>query len=172
MKCNQALDALATGGFVQRWLAARHLARCPNCSEQAQALGQIVDALSDVPPLTESERRSWMKAAEVESAIPVGPRIPIFDRVAIAASLLLACVFLWSIRTYQSDRPRPPIVVAIDPVVIKQATLRDLDTLQGKTSTLSRDLDDLLREVDLLDARRDVEALQLQFASLGVRAGN
>jgi len=70
-----------------------------------------------------------------------------------------------------SEPRKPSIIAAIDPVVIKQTTLRDLDTLQGKTSSLSRELDDLLREVDLLDARRDVEALQLQFASVGERLG-
>ena len=107
-----------------------------------------------------------MKAAESGSAIPAGPRIPMVHRVAIAASFLVTLNVLWRLSRLPDDRVTTPIVIAIDPVVIKRATLRNLDTLQGKTSSLSHDLDDLLREVDLLDARRDVEALQLEFASL------
>jgi hypothetical protein len=64
---------------------------------------------------------------------------------------------------------KPPRAVAVAPSPVKQATLRDLDRIQDGASTLSKELDDLLREVDLLDARRDVEALEVQLAGLGGR---
>jgi hypothetical protein len=195
MKCDQALDALATGGVFRRWLAARHLARCPKCSEQAAGLRQIVEALSDVPPLTESQRQSWMKAADEAPLVSESPGWHALAKCehgstrthahtsrehatrpilrGVAGVLLLISLFYsthWFTRHLFLPQ-KPPIIAAIDPIVIKQTTLRDLDTLQVKSSSLSRELDDLLCEVDLLDARRDVEALQLQLASLGERRG-
>jgi hypothetical protein len=172
MKCDQALAKLATGGPFGRWRASRHVAHCPDCAGQAEALRQIIDALSEVPPLTENDRQAWMKAVDYDfyAFIPIPPRSIDVRRVAIAATFIgLAVIAAWR-QSVRSAKPRPTVVLhAVDPSSVKQATLRDLDTLQVDASTLSRELDDLLKEVDLLDARRDVEALQLQLASLGGR---
>ncbi len=169
MNCQDALDALATGGPLRRWLAARHLAGCPGCAKRADDFRRIVEALADVPPLTEAQRQSWMKAADAEAENVIPIRASTARRLAVAASIL----GLLALGGWLATRPAVPspmiVVQTIDPILVKQVTLRDLDGLQAGASSLSKDLDDLLREVDLLDARRDVEALQLQFASLGGR---
>jgi hypothetical protein len=169
MKCDQALARLATGGPLGRWRASRHVAHCPDCAGQAESLRRIVDVLSDVPPLTELDRQSWIKAAEADFPITARPRRINARRLAIAATaLVIFPLGYWLTKRLVGPRNQPGVVV-VDPSIVKQATLRDLDTLQAGASTLSRELDDLLKEVDLLDARRDVEALELQLASLGGR---
>jgi hypothetical protein len=89
--------------------------------------------------------------------------------LAIAASILGLLGFGAWLATRPARLGTAPVVAVVDSSSVKQTTLRELDTLRADASSLARELDDLLREVDLLDARRDVDALQLRFASNGGR---
>lgn len=143
MNCQDALDALATGGPLRRWLAARHLAGCPGCAKRADDFRRIVEALADVPPLTEAQRQSWMKAADAEAENVIPIRASTARRLAVAASIL----GLLALGGWLATRPAVPspmiVVQTIDPILVKQVTLRDLDGLQAeprrsrKTSTTS-----------------------------------
>jgi hypothetical protein len=172
MTCDRTLNALATGGPFARWRATRHLARCPACSAEAEEQRRIIEALADAPPLTESQRRSWMRAADEATPAILAHRHPAGRRLAIAASILGLLSFGAWLAMRPSGPTTSPLVAVTDPSTVKLATLRDLDALQADVTSLTRELDGLLQEVELLDARREVDALQIRLASHGGRGGS
>jgi acetylglutamate kinase len=58
----------------------------------------------------------------------------------------------------------PAVVTVVDTKVTRAESLREVDEIRTGVVGLIRELDQLLREADLLDARRDADALELRFA--------
>jgi hypothetical protein len=159
MRCDDVPRLLTTGGTLGRWRARRHAVRCPRCA----AFRSILDDLVTVPPLPDSHRALWARAAgEVETVRLARPRYvrPALVGLAAAAVLLIAVWLAW--------RPTPPRSVpeigADRPTDVASATIRELDAMEGSLDPLTQELDDLRRRADLLDARRDVDRLLARYA--------
>jgi hypothetical protein len=167
MNCAHVPTALATGGILSRWRARRHAARCPRCASAAADLVRIADALAAVEPLTPVQRALWTSAA-VEDVHDAAPIVSRWLRPALAGGLLaglLAVVVVImrpGFRGHPEAQPRPPVpapgaaeFTRLDPA----PALERLDTMRGSLDALAGELADLRRRADLLDARRDADAL-------------
>lgn len=158
--CDGILASVATGGPLRRRQARRHIARCPGCAATTADLQQIIETVSSVPPLTAADRDVWMQAREANR--PIVPRRSPIPRLALAALIAaIGAVGLW--KTFGPAPTPGAIVRVVDPGLVKQAVLHELDQVGSGLTALSRELHDLDREADLLDARRDVDALGLRF---------
>ena len=58
----------------------------------------------------------------------------------------------------------PAVITVVDTKVTRAESLREVDEIRTGVVGLIRELDQLQREADLLDARRDADALELRFA--------
>ena len=58
----------------------------------------------------------------------------------------------------------PAVVTVVDAKVTRAASLRAVEEIRTGVVGLILELDQLQREADLLDARRDADALELRFA--------
>jgi hypothetical protein len=163
--CETVVAALATGGPIRRWRALRHAARCPQCAAARDELRQVAEALVGVPLLTPAQRRLWVAAAEAE--ITVSTRTWLFRPVLVGAlaAVVLGAAGIWWASHPRDLRPRPSDIAAVDPSAIKGETLRDVEVLRGDVVALARELDDLRRRADLLDARKEVDALMARLAA-------
>jgi hypothetical protein len=171
-RCGQVVAALATGGPIRRWRALWHAARCPRCAAARDELRQIVEALADVPPLTAAPRRLWGAAAADEFTPEPSPAW--WLRPAMAGALA-ATIFV-AVGVWWASRPRdlplgPPDIASVDPSAVQEKTLRDVESLRGDVVALARELDDLRRRADLLDARKEVDALMARLAPRGGLSG-
>jgi hypothetical protein len=62
------------------------------------------------------------------------------------------------------DRPQGPPAVAVEHApAVREATSRDVAGLRARVVTLTQELDDLRRRAELLDARKDVDALMARL---------
>jgi len=169
-RCEQVVAALATGGAIRRWRARRHAARCPRCTAARDELRRVAEALAEVPRLTAAQR--WLWAAAAGDEITVGPTPALWFRPALAGSLAALVVVAvgawWAFRPVDL-RQGPPAIADVDPSAVRQETLRDVEGLRGEVVALAQELEDLRRRADLLDARKEVDAL---LARLGPRGGS
>jgi RNA polymerase sigma-70 factor, ECF subfamily len=164
MRCDDVLAALATRGLFGRWRARWHAARCPRCATAINDFEYLLGELSAVPALTTTERQLWLRACnDFPLANSVRPRClrPAFA-VAVAALLLLPAGIWLKSRSAPVKIP-PPVVVVVDTEVAKASSLRKVEEIRAGVVALVRELDQLQREADLLDSRRDADALELQF---------
>ncbi len=165
MRCDDFLSALATRGFFGRWRARRHAARCPRCAKVNNELRMIVEELSAVPPMTSADRQHWIRACDdVPRVSSVGPR---FLRPAFAfavAALLILAGGIWLKSRPAHLKTLPTVVLVVDAELAKASSLREVEEIRTGVVALVRELDQLQREADLLDARRDADALELRFA--------
>jgi hypothetical protein len=167
--CERARRALRTGGLVGRWWSRRHLATCPECAAEANALRSIEAALSIVEPLAPEHRQTWMNACRDEA--PERRNRPTkysiaFDFVKAAAALIVLGSAVWF-----ASRPGQIDVATIHPQAsnpnsIKQQSLAEIDSLRAQAARLDRDLEALRAQADMLDVRRDVERLWNEVAIL------
>lgn len=171
--CAQFAADLAAGGPVRRWRARRHAARCPRCASVRDGLRRVVRALAEAPPLTAAERRLWTAVADGEGRAEPA-RESRFFRPALAGALAVAVVGVfggwWASRPVER-RSGPPAVTRVDPLRSVAGPLPDVEALRPGLVALARDLDDLRRRADLLDARRDVNALAARLAPPGLSGG-
>jgi DNA-directed RNA polymerase specialized sigma24 family protein len=58
----------------------------------------------------------------------------------------------------------PTVVTVVDAKVARASSLREVEEIRTGVVALIGELDQLRREADLLDARRDADALELRFA--------
>jgi hypothetical protein len=126
---------------------------------------RIVEELSAVPPLTEPERQLWMRDCdEVPLARSARPRFarPVF--VGAVAAALPFSVGIWLTWRAVSWKTSPTVILVVDTEVAKASSLREVEEIRAGVVVLVRELDELQREADLLDARRDADALELRFA--------
>ena len=63
MKCQRAMEWLATGTALGRLMAQRHVARCPMCLAESERFTRIANALSTFDPLTQAQRALWTSAS-------------------------------------------------------------------------------------------------------------
>jgi hypothetical protein len=168
LKCDDVAAALTTGGWLRRLRARRHATGCPRCAALCDDLRQITRTLADVPPLTDAHRRLWAAVA-VEP-----PRRRILRPVPIAAALGFGFLVLTALGLWWTWQPK---VVKFQVVPVARAddrkpeTLRAVEGLRGDVVLLGRELDDLRRRADLLDARREIEALWLRLPPRGNAKG-
>ncbi len=169
-RCEEVVAELATGGPISRWRARRHAAHCPRCAAAQDELRQLAEALADVPPLTAAQRRLWVATAGGDAT--AGTSRSWWFRPALAgalAAVFLGAVWAWLAFRPVNHRPGPPAVADLDPPAVREETLRDVEGLRGDVVALAQELDVLRRRADLLDARKEVDAL---MARLVPRAGS
>jgi hypothetical protein len=156
MRCDQFLPALTTGGAIGRWRADRHAARCPRCALARDEICRIETELAAASALTAAERALWTSVAEGHPAPVVPPFWVWKSRLAAAAAIaaMLALLF-WPRAGGPVVRPHPDVA----PIVADH----ELDGLRAGLEQLNRELADLRRRADLLDARRDLDALAARY---------
>jgi hypothetical protein len=160
LRCEEFAAALRTGGPIARFRARRHAGCCPRCASVRDDLDRIADSLAEVAPLTAYERRIWAAGAGDELAPE--PSRTRWLRPALAG--VLAATFLAAAWTWWATRPidwgaRLPPVVDVNPPAGTPESLAGVEGLRGSVVALAAELDDLGRRAELLDARKDVDAL-------------
>jgi hypothetical protein len=171
-RCEEVVSALATGGPIRRFRARRHIAHCPRCAEARDELRQIAGALAEVPPLTVAQRRLWVAAAG--DVIAAESSRASWLRPALAgafAAVVIGAVGAWWAFRPVGHRPALPPVTHVAPPAAREETVGDVEGLQGSVVALARELDDLRSRADLLDARKEVDALMARLASRGGSSG-
>jgi hypothetical protein len=166
MRCDRAVTLLATGGVLGRWLARRHAAHCPSCATEASQLDRIARELSAVEPLSAAQRALWSSMSSEHRPTARHRPVPL-AAAAMAAVFAIAVVIGVMIVARRPPMPGPIIrdpgpSVAQSPEVPHQASpdaIRELDDLKSRFQALSRDVAQLRRKAELLDERRDAEAL-------------
>jgi hypothetical protein len=173
MKCERAIEMLATGTAVGRWMARRHAVRCRRCAAEAARFARFADALAAAEPLTPAQRALWTSASTEPRRGEA--KLPWSRRVRLAAT---AAVFLFAaLLAFVAFRPplvKPPIDAATSPTVKaekprRQASpvlIRELDALTSDFRSLSQELAQLSGRARLLDERRDAEALTRRFVAM------
>jgi len=128
---SQATLALHAGGdlgWLARWRADRHLARCPRCRDDMAAFSGLREIL---PDLSETPELSWNRlAAEMKANIRLGlaagecvrgdapPRHTLFTRARAAVALASVVAVLVTGLVLQHPAPRPGAAPA-DAVVVQ-----------------------------------------------------
>jgi hypothetical protein len=164
-RCERAIAAMAIGGPIRRWQAMRHAARCPRCAAVRDELRQVAEALADVPPLNDAQRRLWAAAAD---ELRKEPSLAFRLKPALAgalAAVILVGVGVWWMSRPQKLPPAPEGVASVEPPPAKQETLGEMEGLRGDVVALGRELDDLRHRAELLDARKDVDALMARLTT-------
>jgi hypothetical protein len=175
MTCDRAVILLTTGGPLGRWRARWHSSRCPSCAAEAARIRQIARELSAVEPLSAAQRALWSSAST--DPRPSASRPPRFRRAllagwAAAVVLVLVANVAWRLSPGPGARPGPAIVIANPPASPRLGdrsetspeTIRELGDLKAQLRALSRDLAQLRGRAELLDERRDAEALARRFS--------
>ena len=108
MRCDEFLCSIRTGNFWRRTLARLHAARCRRCALLRQRVAAMEHELSQSPPLSQSQRRLWEQAMEIEREAPA--RLPIRRPLlaAVAATLLAgvaAAIWQWGEGSRPADGP-------------------------------------------------------------------
>jgi hypothetical protein len=174
MTCDRAFTLLATGGPLGRWRARRHGSRCPSCAAEAARIRRIARELSAVEPLSAAQRALWSSAStdprpSASRPARLGPAL----LAGSAAAVVLVLVAIVARRPWQGSevRPGPAIVVANPPDSPKLSdrpatgpeTIRELGDLEVQLRALSRELAQLRGRAELLDERKEAEALSRRF---------
>ena len=173
MKCERAMELLATGTALGRARAKHHLARCPGCAAEAARLAWFEDRMAAIEPLTAAQRALWTSASVEPKPRPA----PVFwagrARVAVAAAVCLVGIAtaFFAMRPTPSKKPiespLPPVALTEKPQrQVSPALMHDLDALTSDLHSLSRELATLSRSADLLDERRDAERLARRFVAM------
>jgi hypothetical protein len=172
MRCERTVTLLATGGVLGRWLARRHADHCPNCAAEAARLRRIARELSVVEPLSAAQRALWTSVSSEPRPSPAWPTR--YRRVLLAgstAAVLIAGVVAMIVARRPSPGPGRPLP-SPEPSIARlgdvprpasPATIREIDDLKTKFQALARDVAQLRRRAELLDERRDAEALSRRF---------
>jgi len=125
----------------------------------------IAEELSAVTPLTTADRQLWLTACD--DVPPVGsvrPRLARPALVAAVAAVLLVSFGIWLNSRSAYLKTSPMVVMVVDTNVARASSLREVEEIRTGVVALIQELDQLQREADLLDARRDADALELRFA--------
>ena len=169
MKCDRVLSSLATGSAVARWRAQRHVARCLRCAEAQIQLREITRELAEAPPLTAAQRALWT-AAGTEPTASRPWRVWVYRAGLVAAAVLLGAIGLklWGPQpggggagpNIVKVAPQPPAPSPVQPS--ERGKLAN--EMLAKVDRLDHELAELRREGDLLDVRKDADALWDRYA--------
>jgi hypothetical protein len=169
MKCEKVLSSLASGGAFARWKARRHAARCPQCAREHRLLADITGELASAPPLTAAQRALWT-AASTEPVVSRNRPAWVYPVGLAAATVLLGAIGwkLWLLRPVGGGHglsvvqfaPESPETSPVQP----PERARLVDEMLAKVDRLDHELAELRREADLLDVRKDADALWAQYA--------
>lgn len=171
-RCEKVVAAMVTGGPIRRWQAGWHAARCPRCAAARDELRQVAGALAEETPLTAPQRRLWIAATGDEPTAE--PSRAWWSRPALAgalAAVVLGAVGVWWAVQPVDHQQGSPAMANVDPPAVREGTSRDVEGLRGRVVALSRELDELRGRADLLDARKDAEALMARLAPRGESSG-
>ena len=133
-------------------------------------LQEIARELADTPPLTAAQRALWT-AASTEPTASRPLRMWVYPAGLAAAAVLVAAIGLKLWGPQPGGRVPPPIVVEgprqhtvprPDPPIERNKLAVEL---LAKVDRLERELTELRREGDLLDVRKDSEALWARYGS-------
>jgi hypothetical protein len=170
MKCERAMELLATGTALGRLWARRHAARCTSCATEVARSARFANLLTTVEPLTPAQRALWTSASiEPRTAAAPSPW-PGRVRLAAAAAGLILAVGLAFV-AFGPSPVKPTVEPPVSPIVttdkprrqVAPEMIQELDTLTSDLHTLSQDLAQLSRQAELLDERTDAEALTRRF---------
>jgi hypothetical protein len=169
MNCERVLSSLATGGPVTRWLAQRHANRCPVCARAQILLQNLTRELAAAPPLTAAQRALWT-AASAEARASRARAVWVYPAGLAAATVLLSVI---GMRLWQTQRggtehelpvvqfnPKPARTNLVEPTERSKLA----DEMLAKVDRLDHELAELRREADLLDVRKDANALWNRYA--------
>jgi hypothetical protein len=172
MRCDRAITLLATGGPLDRWRARRHASRCARCAADAGSLQKIARELAAVEPLSAAQRALWSSVSTEPRPVarPVGS-LPALLAGAVAAAVLAVGIGVTILTRRPAPQPVPPTPVPGPSVVrspdvarpVSPAVIRELDELRSNFRALSHELAQLRRRAELLDERRDADALARRF---------
>jgi hypothetical protein len=168
MNCDRFLPFLTTGGPFRRWRATRHAARCPQCAEAQARIQKVTAELATAPPLTAAQRALWTSASVTdEGSASVRPRAStlwIYVGASVVAAILVGVVAARSLWPRSDRRIRQPDIIAPSPSLNPQRNdSQILTALRADLDDLERDLADLRRQVDLIEIRKDADALWAQY---------
>lgn len=170
--CEKVMAALVAGGLIRRFWALRHAGRCPHCARARDELKPIAETLREVPPLTAAERRLWAAVAGDDRTREPARAWWLLPAVAgTLAALLLAAAGAWRMFRPVDRGVDPPPVAQGEPRAGTPKRLPEVENLRGNVLALASELDELKRRAELLDARREVEALMARLASRGAASG-
>lgn len=169
-RCEETLAALATGGWIRRLRARLHAARCPRCASARDDLWGIAGALADTIPLTTDQRGLWADASGTDPT-RFGRTRRLRPALAAAAAVLIivAVAAWWASRA--ADRHHDARDIANVPTPALAVEARDGADLRARVTALMQELDVLRRHADLLDARKDADAVLARLAPKGESRG-
>lgn len=132
-------------------------------------LREIARELAEAPPLTAAQRAVW-SAASTEPTASQPWRVWVYRTGLAAAAVLVGAIGLkvWGLQPggggaglpIVNVAPRPPAPDTIQ--LSERGTLADL--MLAKVDRLDHELAELRREGDLLDVRKDADALWERYA--------
>jgi hypothetical protein len=175
MRCEQFESFITTGGFVRRRRAIRHALKCLRCAEAWRRRREIEAELrAAAPRLTAAERSLWTAARRDKPQVVASPHgsRPLKVYLTVAAGLLiLAIMLLRSWWPSQAIRQAPPIIAQTTQSPEQRirapnltAQPRDVALALPDLADLDRELADLRLRIDLLEAKKEVDALWEQYA--------
>ncbi|MFO0956679.1 MAG: hypothetical protein U0800_04325 [Isosphaeraceae bacterium] len=168
MKCDQVFAALATGKTLDRWRANLHLRACTKCEAESVRLLEITRILAAAPPLSRAHRVLWMASSLEPKPTNHPAALPRRWAIGLAVALLLASI-AWLLphdNRITSEKARlPPLDVMLTEDPPSERELLAIEML-AKVDRLEGALDDLRRRADLLDARREADALWSRYARI------
>lgn len=162
MNCDRSLSSLATGGRFLRWRAARHFARCPRCAVAAGRTRAIAAELASVPELTAAQRSLWTIARGEER--PARPSLVRTFGPALIAASACALALVWFVTRHGESTVRPRVPPGVDAPRPGIDSSPKLEAMRIGLDSAASELALLRRRADLLDARKDADALWLLYA--------
>ena len=171
MKCEDLWKWIETGNFAQRLLARRHAAKCPSCARWLAHLGRARRELARAEPLSRAERRPWERASQVDAARPgvSAVRVAVLAGAGVAAiSILIALA--WTAWQWNAGGPvevvshgRTPVSQPTGSQTIDDEAVRQIRQMKSQLLALSEELEELSRRAAMLDERKQVDQLLLEY---------
>ena len=176
MKCDNCLATYTTGGIVNRLRARRHAARCAACTAAIAQIERVREELSHTPKLSAAHRELWLQAAEQcprelrPVSHPSRTARQLRWALAVAAVLVVGAFVLVALRKELSPAEDVALKQPADSVpaeLVESQDLPKLQQLERSLDELSLELQQLGRQAELLDARRELDRLSTIYRPLG-----
>lgn len=175
MKCDNCLATYNAGGIVNRLRVRRHAVQCAACTAAIAQFEQVREELSHTLKLSAAHRELWLQAAEQcpRELRPVsrspGAARQLHWALATAAVLIVAAFVLVALRKELSPAEDVALKQPADSVpaeLVESQDLPKLQQLERSLDELSLELQQLGRQAELLDARRELDRLSTIYRPL------